>query len=41
MESGAEVFTAATEQDMERMADGIGLDLVLVALPRRALNSAS
>ena len=34
MESGAEVYTAATKQDMQRMVEAIGLDLVLVALPQ-------
>ena len=33
MESGAEVYTAATKQDMQLMVEAIGLDLVLVAVP--------
>ena len=41
MQSGAEVFTAATKQDMQRMVEAIGLDLVLVALPGRVLGSVS
>ncbi len=38
MESGAEVFTAATKQDMQLMVEAIGLDLVLVALSRLRRN---
>ncbi len=41
MESGAEVYTAATKPDMQWLVEAIGLDLVLVAVPRRTLISES